>query len=982
MPPPSFFFLEMKMAVVFYLRTATACRWLFRFVSRACSRACLRASVLKSCIDLRTSRLFLSTFLLVFCFSPLKSYSQDKSPKAGLSPKYESCKGTDLSQLEDPSSKTEADFCIGCAFNKVKNFLGITDIQKSLSPKDIEHAGEFRKKLQKRVIGQISARIFQMKKLKACVDFDGRWFPGWNTLKAEDKTALKQQCQEQTNQLKSAVKSRWSDMRVHLSLSAPRLREDRVIADRKTWFNSTPSHGMSEFASSLSPLTKAEKKAAEEKYIEALAEAGAKLNISIEVMTRAGAKLNMSPEVLRHRLSNKLPLELSGQDMRRLKWEEQKFRKESRKKYLKQVGELPILAYLNKSPPTGKELAKAIDKMEAQLQTMLEKVEAKDVDLGLLLSFNPLVEELLKEDKRYCLVAEAGRIEAEGDDRFENYALLGASLLSAVPCFAGGVVGRLFCFGGESLVGVKGYELAKEGMEASLGRVLTGKDYEKISNLEGRQRELFLEKLFLPLAVWGGAGPLLRSVKRTMTGPKPTAGTETKHGGTKPAGTDTKLAKTGAKTIVMLSDKQARKYARSLPKHERNDYMRARQMEAWAQGIQKPFEDKGFHFVERTFKNPKLSDHIFFGTPRTIIHRTAPSAENLRLRRKYNPRIEAYVLRSNNLRVFVARNWDNTSGLQSDMPPEFSVIDVDMEEVFKNIPDFARAKFSPTVKVYISESGEIVMEKSFRRTTVRDTEGRRVLNEFWYDENSGFKLAQKRVRTKEFEEGEELRTALPGNQLTTEDIVKRVMDQERNMPLDIALNSGESMSVKISDVHQIPPGKISQIKTTWDSQNLNFIFEELNAKQTAKVTPEQMHFIEPHHIRPDQAKILDEEQVQGMKYIKVSLKSLDPATFTVLMEKFSPKQISDISPDTFKRAPDWPGRLKTRHHVNAVTHEQLKEQSDETLRDFYSRHFFKMEDRVMQELRSLRPESFWKDVKVRATIRYQDGDWTKPAVVE
>ena len=887
--------------------------------------------------------LFAVIFLVLFCFSPLKSYSQDKSPKAGLSPKYESCKGTDLSQLEDSSSKTEADFCIGCAFNKVKNFLGITDIQKSLSPKDIEHAGEFRQKLQKRVIGQISARIFQMKKLKACVDFNSRWFPGWNILKAEDKTALKQQCQEQTSELKSAVKSRWSDMRVHLSLSAPRLREDRVIADRKTWFNSTPSHGMSEFASSLSPLTKAEKKAAEEKYIEALAK----------------TKI-ISPEVLRHRLSNKLPLELSGQDMRRLKWEERKFRKESRKKYLQKVGELPILAYLNKSPPTGKELAKAIDKMEAQLQSMLEKVEAKDVDLGLLLSFNPLVEELLKEDKRYCLVAEAGRIEAEGDDRFENYALLGASLLSAVPCFAGGVVGRFFCFGGESLVGVKGYELAKEGMEASLGRVLTGKDYEKISNLEGRQRELFLEKLFLPLAVWGGAGPLLRSVKRTMTGPKPTAGTDTKPAGTKPAGTDTKLTKTGAKTIVMLSDKQARKYARSLPRHERNDYMRARQIEAWAQGGHKPFKDKGIHFVERTFKNPNQADHKFSGSPRTIIHKTAPSAENLRLRRKYNPRIEAFISSDN--KVYILRKWQNHSGLGENMPPEFSVIDVDMEEVFKNIPESMREKFSPKVTVYINESGEIVVEKRFNRTYNTNAKGDKTLSEFWHDEEAGFKLAQKKVKTKEFKEGEELRTALPGNQLTTEDMVKHVIDQERNMPLDIALNSGESMSVTINNVHQIPPGKISQIKTTWDSQNLNFIFEELNAKQTAKVTPEQMHFIEPHHIRPDQAKILREVQVRGLSEHTIG-SFQDPATLRALIEKFSPKQISKISPSSLQDVPDWPSRLKNRDQVNAVTRHQLEKQSDETLTDFYSRHFHNMNYDTKEALRPLRPDSFWESIK-------------------
>ena len=844
--------------------------------------------------------------------------------KKRLKPGYKSCKGKDLSQLED--SSTEADFCINCTINKVKNFLGLRDTQKNLNLEDKKKAKEFKQKLKKRVIGQVSARIFQMKKLKSCVDFNGKWFPGWDRLKTEDKTALKQECQQQTNQLKSAVKSRWSDMRAHLSLSAPRFREDRIIADRKTWFNSAPSHVVSGFASPLSPLTPAEKKSAEKKYIEALTK----------------TKTKIKPEVLKNRLLKNLPLNLNSEDMSQLKWAEKKFRQESRKKYLEKVGELPILAYLNKGSPSGKDLAQAIDKMEGQLQTMLKKIQAKDVDLGLLLSFNPLVEELLKENKNYCLVAEAGRIEAEGDERFENYALLGASLLSVIPCFAGGIVGKVFCLGAESLVGVKGYKLAKEGMEESLGRVLTGKDYEKIANLDGRQRELFLEKLFLPLGVWGGAMPFLRSAKTAK---------HTREG-----------AKfTQANTVTPQTKAQSvQKYANSLPSYEKQDYMFARKMEAWAQGI-KPFKDKGVHFVERTFKNPNFAKHKWGGSPRTIIHKTAPSAENLRLRRKYNPRIRAYI--EDGKKVSVTRLWDNHSTMSDNIPQEFSKIEVDMEEVFKNIPENLRKKFSPEVEIYISESGEIVMEKQFHRTTNKNANGNKILSGFWHDEKAGFRLVQKAdVDTKEFMRGEELRTVIPGNKLTTEDMVKRAKIEERNMPLDITLSSGESMSVKISDIHQIPPNKIHEIKATSDSQSLNFIFKELNIMQTAAVTPEQMKYIDLPLIRPDQARILSEEQVQSLRYINEGTIRPDAATLAALMEKFSPKQISDISKYGLKAVPDWPRRLKTSEQVNAITSRQLKEQPDKILRDFYSRHFFNMDDKTKKRLRSLRPKSFWNKV--------------------
>ena len=848
--------------------------------------------------------------------------AQDKPAKEkGLSPQYKSCKGQNLSQLEDPSANTEADFCIGCAFYKVKNFIGWTDIQEKLKPKDKKQTEEFRKKLQKRVIGQVSARIFQMKKLKACVDFDGNSFPGWDTLKTEDKTSLKQQCDQQTSQLKSAVNSRWSDMKVHLALSSPRVREDNIVPTRIAWFDNSPSHLVSDFASSLPHLTQKERKAAEEKYINAM----------------AGTKgIKTKPEDLKHRLSNKLRLNLKIGDLSRLKHTERQFRKQQRQKYLQKVQELPILAYLNKNPPSGKDLANAIDQMEGQLQTMLEKVEAKDVDLGLLLSFNPLVEGLLSENKQYCLVAEAGRIEAEGDEKLENFALLGASLLSAIPCLSGGIVGKVFCLGAESLVGVKGYELAQKGMEESLGRMLTGKDYEKIANLEGKQRELFLEKLFLPLAVWGGAVPLLRSAKR---------------GGTAKQGTSTN-------TLVMPNRQDTQKFINSLPSHERANYIASRQMAKWGQEIPQPFKDKGFRFVERTFRNPAQPDETFRGSHRwTIVDATAPSAENLRLRRKYNPRISAYY-NTKDKKSYIDRYYGHHGTFKVyEMLPEFSKINVDLEKVMNSIPKNLRDKFAPRINVYINESGQIVVEKKFLKTMGKNEKGHEIVSRFWRDENSGFQPAPRKT----------LRTALPGHKLTTEDMVTRTIEQERNMPLNIALNSGRSMNVKINDIPQIPVEKISEIKADYGSQSLSSIFRELSAQQTAAVTPQQMEYVDISLITPQQARVLSKEQVRGIK--SPNLHNADNNTVTAVMSKLSRTQIYDIPSHTLRDIPNWPKLLDSEQintKVNALTSVELEHQSDEILRQLYSTHYFNLQPNNLQKLRNQRPDSFWKEIKTKA----------------
>ena len=162
---------------------------------------------------------------------------------------------------------------------------------------------------------------------------------------------------------------------------------------------------------------------------------------------------------------------------------------------------MPVLGYLKSESPNRTEWGEAFSKVEENLQVLLEK--AHDEDMGLLLSFGPLVKELLKEDKSFCLPAEKARIQAEKNESLKNWALLGAGVLSAVPCFMTGPIGAGVCLTAGMTLGVVGHGMAKRATEESFGRLLTGEDFETIAGLEGKAKEEFLAKLFLPLAAWG-----------------------------------------------------------------------------------------------------------------------------------------------------------------------------------------------------------------------------------------------------------------------------------------------------------------------------------------------------------------------------------------------------------------------------------------------------------------------------------------------
>ena len=368
----------------------------------------------------------------------------------------------------------------------------------------------FREKLQKRVIGQIESKVFQTEMLRACVTGNRNYF----SQKKVDWPLMKETCKKHTKKLKSAIKTRWSEMRTNLVLS-------QVNADQIVTGNPNLSFPLSHTVSDFSPipkLTKKEKKTVRTRWANSLSEA------DLDKVTSSDFKSKF--------LEGQPLKDLSTKDqgrLRRATWDMQKKAKDS---YFEIMSEMPVLGFLKKGNPNKKELGEALLKKEEKLREFLKKAKDPEADMGLLLSLKPLVEELLRENSDYCLVAEEARIQAENDKNLENWGMLGLGVLAAVPCFITGPVGATACLTAGMALGFAGYKHAQVGKEEALGRVLTGKEFETFAGLSEKEKEEFLAKIFLPLGAWGtttvparaASGAITRAVKGTKTGSRKGAG--------------------------------------------------------------------------------------------------------------------------------------------------------------------------------------------------------------------------------------------------------------------------------------------------------------------------------------------------------------------------------------------------------------------------------------------------------------------------
>ena len=428
---------------------------------------------------------------------------------------YENCQGKNIYQLDSKyrdallNTQTEADS--SCLANCVTDPAGsnqdssLSEIvavthsnrgqmrrRKLKKESSIETA--FKEKLQKRVIGQIRTKIARTQALRACVTGQTS-----QLLKkgAEQPTIHKLNCRERKKALKDSINSRWADMRIHLALSS--VNADQSATGRP-YLSYPLSHEVSDFGS-LPKLSDKEQEIAKQRWAESLSQ------VPLDSLSPSQFKQGFMAGNTKF-----LGKSLSSSDSYKLKKATWEMQKKSQAQYRQIIEDMPLLAYLKTGDTDNKQdMDQAFAKVEKNLDYLLTKVMAEDVDMGLLLSFKPLVEELMADSQGgYCLTAERAKAKADQETSQEQMGVVALGIIATVPCFMGGPASMALCLGTGLGMGALGYQQAKEGLDESLGKVFTGRDFEKIADLASADNALFWEKVLLPTAV---RGTLLGTVK-------------------------------------------------------------------------------------------------------------------------------------------------------------------------------------------------------------------------------------------------------------------------------------------------------------------------------------------------------------------------------------------------------------------------------------------------------------------------------------
>ena len=474
-------------------------------------------------------------------------------------PHYSACQDTDLSKLEtagtaepvDDSAKTEAEFCFSCEFQEwkdmAKGLVGLKTIEK---PKELPHAKEFKERLRKRAIGQVMAKIYQSESTRACLRSDEDWFAKKGTQINKDL------CTARTKELKQAVKDSWPEMRINMALRDAKLGGSASYGVQPfKMMDDAPSHTALPDTVDIPPLTEEEKQIARDRHIEAL----------------STLKLDkLSPEDLAKQLREKKQLgstkhyatgidrrKLTNEDIDKIQDEQKRLREKSEADYLTMIAKMPFLAYLKDGEGKTRDIDQAFSTLSKYLTDFLKKLEDPEVDMAVLLSFNSLAEELLAEDSKYCLVAEGAMIDAQEDESFDNYALMGLGLASMVPCFIAGPVTLSACVAGGTAVGVAGYAEAKAAQRSALDSVLSGANLEKLSEWRANGQNAKIEAMLLPLAVIGApvsAG--LRVAKEGLRSVVSATGRGAVRGSVKSA-TEPRAGREGVKSVTSATKPRA-----------------------------------------------------------------------------------------------------------------------------------------------------------------------------------------------------------------------------------------------------------------------------------------------------------------------------------------------------------------------------------------------------------------------------------------
>ena len=408
---------------------------------------------------------------------------------------YESCQDVDISSAkthkENKTIKTVAEFCFTCFFTRNYGFEEVKEAADTAQTK------VFREKLQKRVIGQIESKVFQTEMLRACVTGNRNYF----SQKKVDWPLMKEACKKHTKKLKSELKTLWPEMRINLALS--QVNADQIVTGKPN-LSFAPSHTVRDF-SPMSKLTEKEQKEIKKRWAESFSEA------DVNKVTATDVKSKF--------LEGQPLKDLTAKDQSRLRkatWDMQKKAKDSYSEIMSETSMPLLMGYLKRDNPNKKELGEALLKVKENLKKLLEKAKDPEIDMGLFLSFKPLVEGLLKEKKEYCLAAEGARIKAENDGSIENWRMATGGIAAAAPCFIRGPWGAVACLIASVALGAEGYRQAQVATVESLGRALTEKEFETLTGVSEKEREEMLAKLGIPLAGFGTTAVPARAASRAI----------------------------------------------------------------------------------------------------------------------------------------------------------------------------------------------------------------------------------------------------------------------------------------------------------------------------------------------------------------------------------------------------------------------------------------------------------------------------------
>ena len=369
-----------------------------------------------------------------------------------------------------------------------------TDFKQHLSDEFLSQKNDnnleesFKNNLIDKISTKITTKQTDIQKIQTCLNF-------------EDSHQSYFDCKAIRTEIKTSAKENWPLMRIFLSLSAPAIREHRLLADINTWLDPTPSHSIPDFPS-ISPLNNKELEEAKNIYLKWINQTVFDNKITLnELEQRLNNHSLFSPSFT-----------LEEED--RIRFSILELRTILKEGYLSLLQSMPFLAYLEdeKDLEDSKSLSDAFFALETRLENLLQKVANPETNTGLLLSFHSIVEEVLNDSPEYCLTAEELSVRSERKESFQQKAFLGSAFLVAIPCVATGPIGISLCLLGEFGLGIVGHNWAKTALDNSLAQSFMGLEDMTMAGVEQRGRELKLEKFFLPLGVWLTSAEIFQKV--------------------------------------------------------------------------------------------------------------------------------------------------------------------------------------------------------------------------------------------------------------------------------------------------------------------------------------------------------------------------------------------------------------------------------------------------------------------------------------